>query len=66
MGGANSSEVTGSPDIEVDTLSLYKQIMEMLKPGETLTKVGTVRVCETVLMIRSQICPDNLSDYLYT
>ena len=37
MGGAPSAE--GSSDEEVDTLGLYKQIIELLKPGETLTKV---------------------------
>ena len=47
MEGANSLEVTGSPDVEVDALSLYKQIVEILKPGETLTKV---RVCEGVCL----------------
>ncbi len=37
MGVASSGD--GSSDDEVDTLTLYKQIMELLKPGETLTKV---------------------------
>ena len=45
MGGAPSAE--GSSDEEVDTLGLYKQIIELLKPGETLTKVcvWSVWVC---------------------
>ncbi len=37
MGVASSGD--GSDDDEVDTLTLYKQIIELLKPGETLTKV---------------------------
>lgn len=45
-GVASSTEVKDSPDPEVDTLTLYKQIMELLQPGETLTKVTK---CCTIL-----------------
>ena len=39
MGGAKSGEANESPEPEVDKLVLYRQIVEILQPGETLTKV---------------------------
>ena len=51
-------------EAQVDKLLVYKSILELLQPGETVTKVTGMDVGWVPWLVRTSICWETLSNYL--